>query len=49
MPVMSLETYLDRVKGGEDEKAVLIDIAVDYAGWYRYSAGVSTVRWHGEF
>ena len=31
MPVMSLETYLDRVKGGEDEKAVLIDIAVDYA------------------
>ena len=28
---MSLETYLDRVKGGEDEKAVLIDIAVDYA------------------
>ena len=31
MPVMSLETYLDRVRGGEDEKAVLIDIAVDYA------------------
>ena len=31
MPVMSLETYLDRVEGGEDEKAVLIDIAVDYA------------------
>ena len=31
MPVMSLETYMDRVKGGEDEKAVLIDIAVDYA------------------
>ena len=31
MPVMSLETYLDRMKGGEVEKAVLIDIAVDYA------------------
>lgn len=31
MPVMSLETYLDRVERSEDEKAVLIDIAVDYA------------------
>ena len=31
MPLMHLETYLHRVKGGEDEKAVLINIAVDYA------------------
>lgn len=30
MPVMSLETYLDRIEAGRDEKAVLIDIAVDY-------------------
>lgn len=30
MPVMSMEPYLDRVKEGEDEQSVLIDLAVDY-------------------
>lgn len=31
MPVLSLEPYLERVEGGMDENAVLIDAAVDYA------------------
>lgn len=31
MPVMSLEPYLDGMEAGMDEKAVLIEIAVDYA------------------
>lgn len=31
MPAMSLEPYQDRVQAGADERAVLIDIAVDYA------------------
>lgn len=31
MPAMSLEPYLARVQAGADERAVLIDITVDYA------------------